>query len=88
MWKEPCRRRVIDNVQTNLTEFDMFMSQNDYAYAHLQTPLSIDKSIQLVFIGERFKVVVEDLILDVPNGTSNHGVDSAKEYEFSFNNDG
>jgi hypothetical protein len=66
----------------------MFMSQNDDAYAHLQTPLSIDKSIQLVFIGERFKVVVEDLILDVPNGTSNHGVDSAKEYEFSFNNDG
>jgi hypothetical protein len=61
---------------------------DDDAYAHLQTPLSIDKSIQLVFIGECSKVVVEDLILDVPNGTTNHGVDSAKEYDFNFNDDG
>ncbi len=66
----------------------MFVLQNDDAYAHLQTPLVVDKSIQLVFIGERSKVVVEDLILDVPNGAAKHGVDSAKEYDFSFNNDG
>jgi hypothetical protein len=58
--------------------------QNDDAYAHLQIPLSINKSIQIVFIGERSKVVVEDLILDVPNGVANHGVDSAKEYDFSL----
>lgn len=88
MWKEPCRRQITDNVQTNLTKFDVFVLPNDDAYARLQTPLSINKSIQLVFIGERFKVVVEDLILDVPNGAVNHGVDSAKEYDFSFNNDG
>ncbi len=66
----------------------MFMLQNDDAYAHLQIPLSIDKSIQFAFIGECSKVVVEDLILDVFDGVANHGVDSAKEYEFSFNNDG
>ncbi len=41
MWKEPCRKQVIDNVQIDHTKFEMFMSQNVDVHVGLRTPISM-----------------------------------------------
>jgi hypothetical protein len=44
--KEPCRRQVIEQVQSNPTKFDMFRLENYDACVGLQAPISIDEVIQ------------------------------------------
>ncbi len=88
LWKEPYGRHVIDNVQIDLREFDMFKLQNDDAYAGLQAPITIDESIQLVVIVGGSTIVVEDLIHVVFNGMANDGTNNVEEYAITFNSDG
>jgi hypothetical protein len=88
LWKEPCGRHVIDNVQIDLCEFDMFRLQNDDAYAGLQVLITIDESIQPVVIVGGFTIVVKDLIPIVLNGMANDGTNSVEEYATTFNSDG
>lgn len=87
LWKEPGGRHVIDNVQIDLCEFDMFRLQNDDAYAGLQAPITFDESIQPILIVGGSTIVVEDLIPVVLNGMVNDGTNSVEEYA-TFNNDG
>jgi hypothetical protein len=88
LWKKPCGRHVIDNVQIDLCEFDMFRLQNDDAYACLQAPITIDGSIQPIVIIGGSTIVVEDLIPDVSNGVANDGTNIMEEYATTSNNDG
>ncbi len=88
LWKEPCGRHIIDNVQIDLRGFDMFRLQNDDAYVGLQAAIIVDESIQPIVIVEGSTLVVKYLIPDVFNGMANDGIDSVEEYATTFNSDG
>ncbi len=87
MWKEPCGRHIIDNVQIDLCGFDMFRLQNDDAYVGLQAAITVDESIQPIVIVEG-STLVKYLIHDVFDGMANDGIDSVEEYATTFNSDG
>ncbi len=85
--KEPCGRRVIDKVQTDLTKFDMFKLENLDAYVGLQGLISIDESIQLVVIVGGYTMITTYLVINVPNGGEDDGTENVKESVTTFSSD-
>jgi hypothetical protein len=66
--KDPCGRQIIENIQIDPTEFDMFRVGNANDYSRLQVPVSIQKTNQLPIIAGRSIVSVIDLNVDDNEG--------------------
>ncbi len=88
MKKEPCQRQVIDKVQIDFIDFDMFMLENLDAYVGVQAPISIDESIQPFLIIGGTTIVTTYLVIDVPNGEETNKVESVEEVVATHDSDG
>ncbi len=73
---------IIEQVQSDPIEFDMFRLENNDAYVGLQAPISIDETIQPTVIVGGSTVTV------VPHGGEDDGANSDEEYVGDSNSDG
>ncbi len=84
MWKDPRGKQIVENIQTNPIEFDMFKIGNVDEYSSLQVPTSIQDSIQPTNVVGGCVVSVIDLVVNVSNGEEDNGVDSLEDYATSY----
>jgi hypothetical protein len=83
--KEPRQRQVIDKIQIDFTEFDMFTLENLDVYVGVQAPISIDESIQPHVIVGGTTIY---LVINVPSGGETDIIESVEEDVATYDNDG
>ncbi len=84
--KDPHGRRIVENIQTNPIEFDMFRVGNVDEYLGLQAPTFIQDSIQPTNVVGGCVVNVIDLVANFSNGEEDNGIDSLEDYATSDSN--
>ncbi len=85
--KDPCGKRIIENIQLDLTKFDMFRVGNVDDYSRLQVLVFIQKTNQLPTIVRWSIVSVTCLNVDDSEGDQENGFDSLENYASNNSND-
>ncbi len=83
--KDHYGRWIIETIQIDLTNFDMFRLDNIDDYTCFQAPISIQESIQLATIVGGSIVALLDLVV---NEGEDDGIDSTIKFATSCDNDG
>jgi hypothetical protein len=83
LWKDPHGRRIVENIETNPIEFDMFRVGNANEYLGLQASTSIQDSIQPTNVVGVCVVSATNLVANVFSGEEENGVDSLEDYATS-----
>jgi hypothetical protein len=64
LWKDPCGRCIIEKVQKDPIDLDMFELEIIDEYVGLQAPISIDEFIHLMIVLGGFYSNVVDVVVD------------------------
>jgi hypothetical protein len=87
LWKDPHGRHIIEKVQIDPTNLDMFRLENLDEYVGLQASISIDEYIQPTIVLGGSTVNVVDVVVDAFDGEEDDGTNNLKGFDSSSNNE-
>ncbi len=83
LWKDPHAKQIVENIQTNFIEFDMFRVGNVNDYLSLQAPTSNQDSIKPTNVVGGCVVSVINLVANVFNGEEDNGGGNLEDHAIS-----